>query len=206
MRSPGVAAVVATVAVMCGTSARAAGGDEGKQSFNTLDGWQIRPFPAVQLARIGVTRQTASLTGHQDFTVDVLQGIGLGVSFNPPWKHFRSRVYNTEGQLAQKQWLGFSLFSILKGGSMSNGRTLLEGTEIGFGASLDFLELLSLGAGVDLYRGVSADGHLFHTGILPALYGAGHFTREDVFVSLSINIGTTLFGGSSGNGSGGGAK
>ncbi len=197
---------LAWLVLSSGTSAKAAGTDESKLSFDTLDGWHIRPYPAVQLARLGVTRASAAPGQHLDFTLDVLQGIGLGVSFSPPKRPFRSYVYDAQGNIRQEQWLGFSIISILKGGSVSTGQNLLSGAEIGFGGSIDVLQVLSLGGGVDLYRGISVGGQLFHTGLLPAAYGAGHFTREDIFVSLSLNLSTTLFGGSSGGGSGGGSQ
>lgn len=198
-------AVLVTVACVAQGPARAAGGDDARTSFDTQDGWRIRPFPSVQVLRMGVKRRTASMIENPDFTWDLLQGIGLGISFNPPWRRFRSHVYDSQGRIIDRQWLGFSLVSILRGGSASTDRSMLEGAEVGFGASLDFLEILSLGVGVDLYRGIAVDDRLFHTGLLPRAFGAGHFTGEDVFVSLSINIRTTLFDGSAKAGSDTGA-
>ncbi len=205
MRCMALLALTSTTASLAGT-ALAAGGADDKSSFDTLNGWHIRPFPAVQMLRMGVTRRTGSMADNPDFTWDVLQSVGFGVSFNPPWRHLRSHVYDSQGRETQRQWLGFSILSILKGGTESKEKRMLENAEIGFGASLDFLELISLGVGIDLYRGVSVGDTLYHTGLLPRLFGAGHLTAEDIYVSLSLNLRTTLFGGTSGTNTSGEKK
>jgi hypothetical protein len=191
-----------TVALACmpATRAAAANGpapDPNQKppatSFDSLSGWHVSVEPLVELLRLGAERKS-SMVGpeHSQVRLDLLNlGVGLAVAFKPPWRYWRANVRTSNGTPGEKQYLGFSLFTVLRLGSVSGAThgSILDNAAIGLGLTLDLLEAVSFGIGVDLYQGIKPDsGRRFDTGILPALFGTGQMTREDVFFTISFNF------------------